>query len=66
MKGLLSGSDVCQLFGCLCSGGVSCPGTQLFGEMAFLDKEVELQPEAVKLKGVYTYIGDRLFPYFWL
>lgn len=66
MEGLLSGSDVCHLFGCLCSGGVSRPGIQLFREIAFLDKEVEFQPEAVKLKGVYRHIGERLFPYLWL
>lgn len=66
MKGLLSGSDVCQLFGCLCSGGVSRPGIQLCREIPFLDEEVELHPEAVKQKGVYTHTGERLFPHFWL
>ncbi|RLV97336.1 hypothetical protein DV515_00011849 [Chloebia gouldiae] len=37
-------------------GSVSHPGIQLFREIAFLDKEMEFQPEAVKLKGVYRHI----------
>lgn len=65
VRGLLSGSDVCHLFGCLCGGSVSCPGIELLRETAFLGREVEFQPVAVKLKGVCTHIGERLFPYFW-
>lgn len=48
-------------FGCLCRASVSHPGIQLFREIAFLDKEVEFQPEAVKLKGVYVHVGERLW-----
>lgn len=66
MKGHYGSSDVCQLLGCLCSGVVSYPGIQLFREIAFLDEEMEFQPEAVKPEGVYIHIGERLFPYFWV
>lgn len=48
---------------CLCNGGVSRPGTQLFKETAFLDKEAKFLPEVVELKRC---LGEGLFPYFQL
>lgn len=57
MRDLLSGSDVCHHFVYV----VKC---LLPWDSAFLDREVQFQPEAVKLKGVCTHLGERLFPYF--